>query len=159
LEPHYNDSSILIDRDTKPTNLASNSLHPPINYDPSIISHIGSSIERQKMNLLTALLSKRKVIRDETVKKLDDLLVYCDNRLLDIGEIFKGDPEKIKMASLWQKEKVAINREIALQDCSQFKDSLFLQNEFLKSVLTFNEEKKIEDLINEIENNHNHKLK
>lgn len=148
---YYDDSSILIDRDNKPSNLASNSLYPSINYDPSIISHIGSDIEKQKMQLLTVLLTKRKKIRDETLKKLDDLLVYCDNRLLDIGEIFKGDPEKIKMASLWQKEKVAINREIAEQDCSLFKDSLFLQNEFLKSVLTFNEEKKIEDLILEIE--------
>ena len=127
-----------------------------MNYEPCVISHIGSDIQLQQINLLSTLLRKRKTIRDETVRKLEDLLMYCDNRLLDIGEDFRGDPEKIKLASIWQKEKISINRDIVAQESELFKDTLFLQNEFIKSILTYNEEKKIDELIESIENQIDH---
>jgi hypothetical protein len=148
------DLSVLIDRDTKPQNLSSNSLYPSISYEPSLISRIGSDIERQKLNLISALINKRKKIRDVTVDKIEDLIIYCDNRILNIGDEFKlkSDPDAQRAASLWQKTILDLEKEKISEEKELFRDSLFLRNEWIKSMLTYCEEKQLSQIINEIEN-------
>jgi hypothetical protein len=149
----FDDSSVLIDRDTKPANLSVNSLYPSIEYQPSIISQIGSDIEKQRLELLSTLIRKRKSIRDAVVQKLEDLILYCDNRIMDIGDDVKlrADPDAQRAASLWQKTILDLERDKIFEQKELFKDSLFLRNEWIKSLLTYNEEKKVDELIGSIE--------
>lgn len=151
------DLSVLIDRDIKPQNLSSNSLYPSINYEPSLITKIGSDIERQKLNLISALISKRKKIRDVTVDKIEDLIIYCDNKIHDIGDEFKlrGDPDAQRAASLWQKTILDLEKEKISEQKELFRDTLFLRNEWIKSLLIYTEEKNLDEILKDVEKSSN----
>jgi len=147
------DLSVLIDRDVKPQNLSKNILFPAISYEPSLLTSIGSDIERQRLNLITALIQKRKKISEVTVDKIESLILYCDNKILDIGDKYKlkSDPDAQRAASLWQKAIIDLEKEKISEEKDLFRDSLFLRNEWIKSLLTYNEEKSLDALLKDIE--------
>jgi hypothetical protein len=113
------------------------------------ITGIGLESERQRIDLLTAMIRKRKHISEITVKKLDDLILYCDNKVLCIGDEIKlkSDPDAQRSASVWQKTIVDLEKEKVLEQKDLFRDTLFLRNEWIKSVLNYREEKRLIEII------------
>ena len=139
----------LIDREMSPTNTAKNVLYPSMHQMPFDIAGLGIKAEKERLELIAGLIRKRKAIRDITITKLDDLIVYCDRKILDIGdeEKIKGDLARQQMASPWQKSIMELEKQIIIEDKEHFRDTLFLQNEWIKSMLTYREEKRLDDLM------------
>jgi len=125
------------------------SLHPNESYKLSNISNLGLETEKQRLNLLVGLIQKRKKIRDEVVGKLDGLIMYCDNRILDIGDehVIKGDLFRQQAAALWQKKIVELEEQKISEQKELFKDTLFLRNEWVKSLLTFSEQQSLDNML------------
>lgn len=123
-----------------------NTIYPSLDYQ---ITGLGLESEHQRIELLTAMIRKRKHISEITVKKLDDLILYCDNKVLSIGDEIKlkSDPDAQKNASVWQKTIVDLEKEKVLEQKDLFRDTLFLRNEWIKSVLNYQEEKRLFGMI------------
>lgn len=124
-----------------------------MDYAPTGISNLSTDTEKKRLELIVQLISKRKRIRDITIGRLEELIVYCDNRILDIGDKYKirGDPDAQRAAALWQKSIVDLERDKIFEQKELFRDTLFLRNEWVKSLLAYTEEKKIDELVESIE--------
>lgn len=113
---------------------------------------LGSNVERKRLELLNKLIDKRREIRDRTLWSLEELIVFCDCRLLEMGgpDLIARDTELQKMASLWQKSILDIEKQKVLEDKEMFRDTLFLKSEMIKSTLSYFEEKQLDILIRSI---------
>jgi len=131
----------LIDRDMNPSRESDNAMYPSIDYQIDQIANLGSDIERQRLGIISGLIKKRKKIRDDVLEKIEDIILYCDNKILDIGDEdeIKGDLELQRLASSWQQRIIELEMAKIGEQKEMFKDCLFLRNEWVKSVLKYYE--------------------
>jgi hypothetical protein len=135
-----------------PVNISSDKKYYVPDSSGTDIQNIGSRIEKQRLELIIDLINKRKVVRDEVIHKLDDLIMYCDNKILEIGdEYVVSTDEKLKgMAARWQQKIIELENQKINENKELFRDVLFLRNEWIKSLLNYNEEKMLDSLLDEI---------
>ena len=139
----------LIDRDMSPVNAAKNTLYPSMHCKPFDVAGLGIKAESERLELIAGLIKRRKTICDITIDKLEDLIIYCDNKIIAIGDedIIRGDLARQQMASPWQKTIMELEKQKIIEHKEHFRDTLFLQNEQIKSMLTYREEKRLDDLM------------
>jgi hypothetical protein len=119
---------------------------------PVDVIGLGRKAEAERLVLITGLINKRKDVRDLAISKLDDLILYCDRKILDIGDedIIRADFTRQQMAAPWQKSIMEFEKQIVVEQKEHFRDTLFLQNEWIKSLQNYQEEKRLDDLMKKI---------
>lgn len=116
------------------------------------VQNFGSHIEAKRLQLILDLVGKRKAIRDTTIQRIDDLIVYCDNKILSLGNEYqiRADQELRKFAQKWQQMILDLEKQKISENKELFRDTLFLRNEWIKSLLSYTEEKQLDKLLVEI---------
>lgn len=116
------------------------------------ISNIGVEIEKQRLELIIGLIQKRKGIRDTVIEKLESMILYCDNRILDLGSDYDiaRDSELKKQADKWRQTILELEKMKLGENKELFKDTLMLRNEWIKSLLSYTEEKRLDSLLGQI---------
>jgi hypothetical protein len=145
---------ILIDKNLNPESTIRNNLYPAMSYQINSVADFGMDLEKKRLELIEVLVLRRKKIRDYTINRLDDLILDCRNQILNIAEddrMLKNDPERQKLSALWFKTILDLEQQKLSEHKEQFRDSLFLRNEWIKSLLLYTEEKKLSDIIRRIE--------
>jgi hypothetical protein len=153
----------LVDGSMKPTEASLHALYPTLAYLPlksGGLSGLGDGDEksmfspkreRMHLGLLQKLVEQRKEIRNLMVRRLDDLIVYCDNQILAIGDgvSLKADTqfEGKSPANLWRKSIVDLEKQKAIEEKDFFRDTLFLRSEWMKVKLDYEEQKDLEEML------------
>lgn len=142
----------LVDKDMYPTkSCLSEVQNPQMYYTPDVISSIGCEIEKLRLDLIVGLIRKRKTIRDVTIHKIDDLIRYCDDKIHEIGNeaSIKADKTANSPAHMWQKKIIDLEILKIGEHKELFRDCLFLRNEWIKSLMNYVEEKKLDEMLND----------
>ena len=150
--------NILVDDKVKPAEISSQVLYPSMQYVPSGtggavggVDGFDAKRERMHLTLLRELVDKRKYIRDQMQRRLDELIVYCDNQILAVGDgvALKADTqfEGKSPARFWRASIVDLEKQKAIEEKDFFRDTLFLKNEWVKVTLDFEEQKGLEEML------------
>lgn len=133
-------------------NFGYNEMRCILNNQDSLIQNIGSGIEEKRLELIVDLIQKRKKVRDIAIQRLDELIIYCDNKILELGGryIVQTDMNLKGMAARWQQTILELEKSKIGENKELFRDTLFLRNEWIKSLLDYTEEKKLDEMINKM---------
>ncbi len=134
------------------SNMHYNKTHCSLNTNDDSVQNLGSEIEKKRLEMIVDLVEKRKKIRDISVNRIDDLIVYCDNKILALGTYYaiQIDTNLKKMADKWRQVIVDLEKMKIGENKELFKDTLFLRNEWIKSLLNYTEEKKLDEIMDKI---------
>lgn len=105
--------------------------------------------ETERLNLFSELISKRKLLTDMNLKRIEELIVYCDNKVMQIGNktSFAIDPQKRQQAMTWQLQIMDLERSKMHEKKELFRDISFLQNEWIKTASELKERSSLDDFI------------
>ena len=120
------------------------------------IKNFGSRIEKQRLELIVGIINKRKKIRDVVINRLDELIVYCDNKIMEVENVYvytKRENDQQLHVERWQQKILELENQKINEHKEMFKDILFLRNEWIKSILNYTEEKMIDSLLDKINTN------
>lgn len=131
------------------SNLHYNKTHCLLNNNDDSIQNLGSEIEKKRLEMIVDLVEKRKKIRDISVNRIDDLIIYCDNKILALGDYFviQTDMNLKGMADKWRQAIIDLEKMKIGENKELFRDTLFLRNEWIKSLLNYTEEKKLDEIL------------
>jgi hypothetical protein len=131
-----------------PDKFAYQSRFPPI-VPSNEIANLGTKIDQLHLDIIKSVVEKRKHLRDLSIKKLEEMIVYCDNKILDIGprEAILSDQGALKMAAGWQQKIIDLELAKIGEQKELFRDTLFLRNEWVKAILSYTEQKSLENTI------------
>lgn len=106
---------------------------------------LGVESEKQKMNIISAMIRKRKKITQDINKKLDESILYCCNMIHAIGDkyIISASQELKEKAGQWRKKMMDFELQKVIEKKDQFRDTLFLRNELMKTWINYFEMKNI----------------
>src|SRR3989344_4900078 len=141
----------LVDDKLKPAEVSSQALYPAMSYLPSKAGGavggadvFGAKREHLHLGLLRDLVDQRTYIRDQMLRRLDALIVYCDNQILAVGDgvALKADTqfESKSTARFWRASIVDLEKQKAIEEKDFFRDTLFLRNEWMKVKLDYEEQ-------------------
>lgn len=105
--------------------------------------------ETEKLRLFSDLISKRKLLTEMNLNRIDELIVYCDNKVYQLGnpQTFAVDPQKRQQAMTWQLQIMDLERSKMHEKKELFRDISFLQNEWIKTASEVKERSSLEDLL------------
>ena len=80
------------------------------------------------------------------------LILYCDNKILELGDKYtvQADMNLRGMAARWQQIILELEKLKIGENKEMFRDTLFLRNEWIKSLLDYEEEKKLDEIMDSL---------
>lgn len=105
--------------------------------------------ETERLKLFSDLIQKRKTLTHMNLERIEELIVYCDNKVMQIGDhySFKIDPQKRQQALTWQLQIMDFERAKLQEKKELFRDISFLQNEWIKTAAELKEKRSLDELL------------
>jgi len=126
--------------------------YPLITSNSDISTNFSTRVETKKLQLLNELIDKRKIIRNSVIGRLEQLISFCKNNILEsnINDLpLYPDDIRIQTIMKWKMMYMELVQKILLEYKNHFTDTLFLRNESLKSMVSVSEAKILEQELNQ----------
>lgn len=120
------------------------------------LSPIGIA-ETERLRLFSDLIEKRRLLTKMNLYKIEELIVYCDNKVNELGDKYtlRIDPQKRQQAMSWQLQIMDLERSKMSEKKELFRDISFLQNEWIKTASELKERSSLEKILTPIQNKTN----